>query len=156
MGQICMDQTGRFITASSTEKKPSFSLQLWQQLYPCQAHEEQNYQGSPAAYQQAPQILVHIGLCPKLECLDNECSTILKDFILFRPGAIQQGVGISQLVTTDFRASIQTDRQLIYRYQTVIAGCLHYDDASLVPQQCSWKMRRPLGLDGRWHSHHRQ
>jgi hypothetical protein len=39
------------------------------------------------------------------------------------------------LVTTYFMASIQTDRPLIYRHQTVIAGRRYYDDARLVPQQ---------------------
>jgi hypothetical protein len=121
------------------------------------------------AWENTHKMLVAQGHPPNLHILDNECSHELKEAFAKYNIAFQRVPPTFQatsrparrrdksavvlilrrmyLVTTNFRASIQTNRQLIYRYQTVIAGRLHYDDAQLVPQQCSKKTMRPLGLD---------
>ena len=81
-GQIFTDQTGRFITPSSTGNNQLFMLydydsnSIWA--------EQMKSKTGPAilaAYKTVDKRLLQAGLRPLLQRLDNECSEILKEFI---------------------------------------------------------------------------
>ena len=81
-GQIYTDQTGRFITPSSNGN--NYLLVLYD--YDSNAIFAQllitrTGKAILAAYKILHTELCHAGLHPKLQCLDNECSKILKDFM---------------------------------------------------------------------------
>jgi hypothetical protein len=81
-GQIYTDQTGLFVQASSTGN--NYLLILYDSdsnSILAEPLKTQTGQAILAAYKIIHTRLCNAGLCPKLQCLDNECSEALKQFM---------------------------------------------------------------------------
>jgi hypothetical protein len=91
-GMVFTDQTGRLPKQSKSGNNYLLVLYDYDSNY---THAEpipnRSANSILTAYQQAHSLLVNAGLRPKLQRLDNECSTILKDFL--------QGEGIDFQLT---------------------------------------------------------
>ena len=81
--QVHTDQTGRFPTTSTRGNKYIFILYDYDSnsIHPVPL-KNREAESILAAYQQVQQKLIQAGLRPKLHRLDNECSQILKDFMI--------------------------------------------------------------------------
>ena len=81
-GQIYTDQTGKFILPSSTGNNYIMILYDYDSNYIfVQPFHNRTASCLLAAYKALHQRLCKAGLRPKLQRLDNECSTLLKDFL---------------------------------------------------------------------------
>jgi hypothetical protein len=81
-GQIYSNQTGRFVTPSSTGNNYLMVLYDYDSnhMFPLPL-KNRTAQTLLDGYKQLYSQLCNAGLCPKLQHLDNECSTILKEFM---------------------------------------------------------------------------
>ena len=81
--QVHTDQTGQFPTTSTRGNKYIFILYDYDSnsIHPVPL-KNREAESILAAYQQVQQKLIQAGLRPKLHRLDNECSQILKDFMI--------------------------------------------------------------------------
>jgi hypothetical protein len=81
-GQIYTDQTGKFILPSSTGNNYIMILCDYDSNYIfVQPFHNRTASCLLAANEKLHQSLCKAGLRPKLQCLDNECSTLLKEFL---------------------------------------------------------------------------
>ncbi|KAL3942765.1 MAG: hypothetical protein SGBAC_003109, partial [Bacillariaceae sp.] len=81
-GQIFSDQTGRFIAPSTTGNNDMMILHDYDSNYIfAQPFRNCTTQCILAAFKELHQRLLQAGLLPQLHPLDNECSTILKDYL---------------------------------------------------------------------------